>query len=297
MESGHRPAPNGRRLRRRGWPPIGRTSHGAAQRPRSASLGRRNVDQASDADLEPKRLARKARCAVDAARCQTAHAGQLQRRADHVGAERASPLQTSDEKVAARSSAHVREASRIFALSLAARRDIAPLHVDPSSRFASHTGARARSNGRNNASTSTDMDHGVDSQLSNLNMGHAGVSETGAENSILFYATVCLALICLYLVRGQSSLQTEESQSEHPPASEEASSGVRPTLDRAASMSRKTRRKDVYFLQGVGALTNPMSLDRLIHVAVHQGLNRSAWPLGRVLGKVLQQWARTLVRS
>ncbi|SJX64763.1 uncharacterized protein SRS1_15194 [Sporisorium reilianum f. sp. reilianum] len=195
-----------------------------------------------------------------------------------------------------------REASKIFALSLAARRDIAPLHLDPPTRLASSSDARPRSNSRssrNGASSLDGMSQGSDSRLSNV--GHASVSGTGAENSVLFYATVCLALICQYLVRGQSSssssMQTDENASEHPTATGEAVAAVRPALDRAASTSRKTRRKDVYFLQGVGALTNPMSLDRLIHVAVHQGLNRSAWPLGRVLGKVLQQWVRSLVRS
>lgn len=188
-----------------------------------------------------------------------------------------------------------RAASKIFALSLAARRDIAPINLEPANRSVSGFDSRARSSSRSSAHVSSQNRFNTDPGLSN--MAHATVSGTGAENSILFYATVCLTLLCQYLVLEQSASQLSELDKQSQSAGDAATVRVdRPTPERAASASRKTRKKDVYFVQGVGALTNSVSLDRLIHVAVHQGLNRSAWPLGHVLGKVLQQWARTLVR-
>ena len=187
-----------------------------------------------------------------------------------------------------------REASKIFALSLAARRDIAPLSLEPASHTAASIDRRPRSGSRNSATSYSERGVGHDPGLST--MGHSSVSGTGAENSILFYATVCLVLLCQSLVRDQSTPKFNDGQSQATTVGDAAIDTSKATLNRAASLSRKTRKKDVFFLQGVGALTNPVSLDRLVHVAVHQGLNRSAWPLGHVLGKVLQQWARTLAR-
>ncbi|GAC95796.1 hypothetical protein PHSY_003372 [Pseudozyma hubeiensis SY62] len=188
-----------------------------------------------------------------------------------------------------------RAASKIFALSLAARRDIAPINLEPANRPISGFDPRARGSSRGNAHPSSQSRFNTDPGLSN--MAHATVSGTGAENSILFYATVCLTLLCQYLVLEQSASQLSELNKQNQSAGDAAAVRIdRPTPERAVSASRKARKKEVYFVQGVGALTNSVSLDRLIHVAIHQGLNRSAWPLGHVLGKVLQQWARTLVR-
>ncbi|SPO25637.1 uncharacterized protein UTRI_03002 [Ustilago trichophora] len=127
------------------------------------------------------------------------------------------------------------------------------------------------------------------------NSGRTNVSGTGAENSILFYATVCLALLSQYLV--QSQVASDNDQATTTTLSNGGHTSASATdADYAPKPLKRMRKKDVYFLAGVGALTNPVSLDRLVHIAVHQGLNHSSWPLGQVLGKVLQQWTRTLTR-
>ncbi|ETS63350.1 hypothetical protein PaG_01631 [Moesziomyces aphidis] len=186
------------------------------------------------------------------------------------------------------------EASKIFTLSISSRRDIAPLNLASSS-SSSHAAVNVSTRGRSASRSSGNgaFERAGPSSFDSSGTGHATFSGTGAENSILFYATVCLALLCQWLQQNQRS-EPSRDQSGNADVSAEASSPA--GLTRGSSVSRKTRRKDVYFLSGVGALTHAMSLDRLIHVAVHQGLNRSAWPLGYVLGKVLQQWARTLAR-
>ncbi len=187
------------------------------------------------------------------------------------------------------------EASKIFTLSISSRRDIAPLNLASSSSSSSHAAVNVSTRGRSASRSSGNgaFERAGPSSFDSSGTGHATFSGTGAENSILFYASVCLALLCQWLQQNQRS-EPSRDQSGNADVSAEASSPA--GLTRGSSVSRKTRRKDVYFLPGVGALTHAMSLDRLIHVAVHQGLNRSAWPLGYVLGKVLQQWARTLAR-
>ena len=188
------------------------------------------------------------------------------------------------------------EASKIFTLSLAARRDMAPLNLEYSTQPASNSSGRDRSGSRNSFTQSSERGGTSSLDSGSSSIGHAGVSGTGAENSILFYATVCLALLCQSLVQSQDSSKSGHAHGVRPAETDSTTSAMKPTLVRSTSVSRKTRKKDVYFLPGVGALNNSVSLDRLIHVAVNQGLNRSAWPLGHVLGKVLQQWARTLAR-
>ncbi|TKY87864.1 hypothetical protein EX895_003445 [Sporisorium graminicola] len=174
-------------------------------------------------------------------------------------------------------------ASKIFTLSLAVRRDARALQLQSPSYSAGGGMVGSGPSGTPGEERGTRQE----SRLSNL--GPVIVSGTGAENSLLFYATVCLVLLCQWLVQRQ---RTDRECPRVPSVGEH----VAGDSERLSNATPRRTQKDVYFLAGVGALTNPLSLDRLVHVAVHQGLNCSAWPLGQVLGKVLQQWANGLER-
>ncbi|PWY97395.1 hypothetical protein BCV70DRAFT_67004 [Testicularia cyperi] len=106
----------------------------------------------------------------------------------------------------------------------------------------------------------------------------------GAENSLLFYASVCLILLCRYLSRPELQQQLTLAALNQQAKSSTAGS--------ASSL-----RRDAYYVPNVGALTHSSSIRRLLDVSIYQGLRRSLWPLGSSLGKVLAQCANEVTAS